>query len=82
MGSLPAVRVTPGRPFLNTGLDYAGPFSVKISRNKTGKVPVIVCMFSHKGDTHGISIRPNYIIPQRVKAFHCSKGQVLHIILR
>ncbi|XP_018362820.1 PREDICTED: uncharacterized protein LOC108761001 [Trachymyrmex cornetzi] len=46
MGNLPASRVNPGRPFAQAGVDYAGPFSIKISRNKTGKayLAVFVCM--------------------------------------
>lgn len=46
MGSLPSVRVTPARPFLNTGVDYAGPFSIKISRNKTSTayLSLFVCL--------------------------------------
>ncbi|XP_018365332.1 PREDICTED: uncharacterized protein LOC108762706 [Trachymyrmex cornetzi] len=46
MGDLPAVRVTQARAFLNTGIDYAGPFSIKITRNKTGKayLAIFVCL--------------------------------------
>ncbi|XP_011687442.1 PREDICTED: uncharacterized protein LOC105449756 [Wasmannia auropunctata] len=46
MGNLPAHRVTQARPFLNTGVDYAGPFSIKISRNKTGKayLSIFICL--------------------------------------
>ncbi|XP_011705133.1 PREDICTED: uncharacterized protein LOC105460385 [Wasmannia auropunctata] len=46
MGDLPAVRVTQARAFLHTGLDYAGPFSIKISRNKTSKcyLAIFVCL--------------------------------------
>lgn len=46
MGNLPAIRVTPARAFLNTGVDYAGPFNIKISRNKTGKayLSIFVCL--------------------------------------
>ncbi|XP_043481754.1 uncharacterized protein LOC122510878 [Leptopilina heterotoma] len=31
MGDLPDFRVTPSRPFSHTGVDYAGPFDVKLS---------------------------------------------------
>lgn len=43
MGSLPAARVTPSRAFFKCGVDYAGPFSMKISRNKSGKA--YLCLF-------------------------------------
>ncbi|XP_011858760.1 PREDICTED: uncharacterized protein LOC105556288 [Vollenhovia emeryi] len=43
MGNLPASRVTPSPPFAKTGVDYAGPFNIKISRNKTGKA--YLCVF-------------------------------------
>lgn len=43
MGDLPKDRVTPSRAFLHSGLDYAGPFNIKISRNKTGKA--YLCIF-------------------------------------
>lgn len=46
MGNLPIHRVTQARPFLNTGVDYAGPFNIKISRNKTGKayLSIFICL--------------------------------------
>jgi len=46
MGELPAVRVTPSRTFLSTGMDYCGPFSVKI-HNLRGvrQVKVYLCIF-------------------------------------
>lgn len=43
MGYLPAERVTPVRAFLHSGVDYAGPFSIKLSRNKCGKA--YLCVF-------------------------------------
>lgn len=49
MGQLPAVRVTPHRPFLNTGVDYAGPVQVKTSKGRghkstKGYICIFVCM--------------------------------------
>lgn len=45
MGDLPSARVTPARPFLITGIDYAGPISTKISRNKSTKsyIALFIC---------------------------------------
>ncbi|XP_046615426.1 uncharacterized protein LOC124302902 [Neodiprion virginianus] len=42
-GNLPSVRVNPSRAFLNVGVDYGGPFRIKISRNKTDKA--YLCLF-------------------------------------
>nr|XP_012233626.1 PREDICTED: uncharacterized protein LOC105678692 [Linepithema humile] len=43
MGALPASRVLPLPPFSKSGVDYAGLFAIKISRNKTGKA--YLCVF-------------------------------------
>lgn len=34
MGNLPASRVTPGRPFLQTGVDFAGPIMIRINKSR------------------------------------------------
>jgi hypothetical protein len=53
MGSLPRARVNPGRPFLHCGVDYAGPFNLRLIAkgrgNKTHKsyFAIFVC-FSTK----------------------------------
>lgn len=49
MGDLPEVRVTPSRPFINSGVDFAGPFQILMSKgrgNKTCKayISIFVCM--------------------------------------
>jgi hypothetical protein len=47
MGDLPAHRITAGlHPFINTGVDYAGPFLLKLTRNTTTKAyaAIFVCM--------------------------------------
>ncbi|XP_044594867.1 uncharacterized protein LOC123272233 [Cotesia glomerata] len=37
MGQLPIHRVTPSRPFLHTGVDYAGPFMLKTWRGRNAR---------------------------------------------
>ncbi|XP_050555461.1 uncharacterized protein LOC126911595 [Spodoptera frugiperda] len=49
MGDLPKARVTPAKPFLNSGVDFAGPYQVLASKGRgvrTNKayVAVFVCM--------------------------------------
>ncbi|XP_052565845.1 uncharacterized protein LOC128093365 [Culex pipiens pallens] len=44
MGDLPSCRVTASQPFARTGMDYAGPFYVKVGRMRS-KVKVYVCLF-------------------------------------
>lgn len=34
MGQLPKLRITPNRPFLNCGVDFAGPFEIKKFRGR------------------------------------------------
>ncbi|XP_036147020.1 uncharacterized protein LOC118647026 [Monomorium pharaonis] len=51
MGSLPRARVTPGRPFLCTGVDFAGPVLLRTSRGRGHKaykafLAVFVCFSS------------------------------------
>ena len=47
-GELPSTRVQPSRPFLTTGVDYAGPISLRLGppRSKTitkGYIAIFVC---------------------------------------
>ena len=46
MGELPAQRVNSSPPFTHTGLDYAGPFTIKLGRvRKPVRVEAYVCVF-------------------------------------
>lgn len=49
MGQLPPERVTPSRPFYNSGVDYAGPFLLKNwrgrnSRTYKGYIVLFICL--------------------------------------
>jgi len=37
MGNLPKHRVTMAHPFLNTGVDYDGPYQIRSSKNRSQK---------------------------------------------
>lgn len=58
MGNLPAARITPGRPFLRTGVDYAGPLLIRTTKGRghkahKGYLAIFVCM-----TTKAIHIEP------------------------
>ena len=38
MGQLPAARVTVSHPFSSTGVDYAGPFLIKLFADQTSRM--------------------------------------------
>lgn len=49
MGSLPSPRVQPSRVFAHTGVDYAGPFDLRLSKHRgrgtyKGFVAVFICL--------------------------------------
>lgn len=46
MGSLPTPRVVPARPFLNCGVDYAGPYPLKDGKTRNRVlIKAYVCIF-------------------------------------
>lgn len=46
MGQLPVKRVTPSRPFLHAGVDYAGPISLKTWKGKASRTyKAYICLF-------------------------------------
>lgn len=82
MGNLPEVRVTPSRPFANVGLDYAGPFNIKISRNKTGKayLCVFVCMAVKAVHLELVSDLTTNAFLNALKRFISRRGKCLTIM--
>lgn len=77
MGSLPASRVTPAPPFARTGIDYAGPFSIKISRNKTGKtyLCVFVCFVTKAVHLEVVSDLSTVAFLNTLKRFIARRGK-------
>ncbi|XP_015122817.1 uncharacterized protein LOC107045170 [Diachasma alloeum] len=46
MGDLPQTRITKARPFLNVGVDYCGPFTIKEKKHRNrGQVKAYVAVF-------------------------------------
>ncbi|XP_045506863.1 uncharacterized protein LOC123703037 [Colias croceus] len=46
MGDLPEMRVTPSRPFLHSGVDFAGPLQILTSRGRGSKTnKAYICIF-------------------------------------
>lgn len=46
MGDLPSPRVTPARPFSSIGIDFTGPFSIKIVNLRSVKhIKAYICVF-------------------------------------
>lgn len=49
MGSLPSIRCSPARPFLHSGVDYAGPINIRTTKGRghksyKGYICLFVCM--------------------------------------
>lgn len=60
MGDLPESRITPARPFSRTGVDFGGPFHIKMHLQKSSIIKsifVCFCMLCHKSCTFRDSYR-------------------------
>ncbi|XP_014229554.2 uncharacterized protein LOC106654274 [Trichogramma pretiosum] len=76
MGDLPALRVQQSRPFLHTGVDYAGPINIKCSRGRgkatfKGYIAVFVCLATravHLEVASGYSARDFLMVYRRFVA--------------
>jgi len=81
MGSLPASRVLPLPPFSTSGIDYAGPFNIKISRNKSGKayLCVFVCFVTKAVHLEIVSDLSTPAFLNALKRFIAKRGTCLNI---
>lgn len=68
MRNLPASRMLSLSPLFKSGVDYAGPFSLKITHNKMGKAYLHFCIFRHEGSAFRDCIQSKYFgFSKRVK---------------
>ena len=72
MGDLPKVRVTPSSPFNRSGVDYAGPLKVRLSKTRgkgttKGYIAVFICLATRA--VH-LEIVEDYSSEAFISAFH------------
>lgn len=81
MGDLPSSRVVPSPPFSKSGVDYAGPFNIKISRNKTGKayLCVFVCFVTKAVHLEIVSDLSTPAFLNALKRFIARRGKCISI---
>ncbi|KMQ85993.1 hypothetical protein RF55_15172 [Lasius niger] len=81
MGDLPASCVTPLPPFAKSGVDYAGPFSIKVNRNKTGKayLCVFVCFVTKAVHLEIVSDLSTTTFLNALKRFLARRGKCISI---
>jgi len=81
MGDLPSPRVTQARAFTNTGVDYAGPFNIKISRNKTGKayLSIFICLATKAVHFELVSDLTAISFLNAIKRFISRRGRCINL---
>lgn len=84
MGNLPMVRITPAPAFTNTGLDYAGPISIKTSKGRgtksyKGFIAVFVCLATRAIHLEAVSDLTTNAFLAAFKRFTARRGYCLNI---
>ena len=68
MSDLPSARVLPCSPFQRAGIDYAGPFSVRLSKTRgRGYIALFVCISTRA--VH-LEVAEDYSSEAFLSAFH------------
>ena len=72
MGELPQARVRPSSPFERSGVDYAGPINVRLTKTRCngtmkGYIAIFICMATRA--VH-IEVVENYTSEAFIAAFH------------
>jgi hypothetical protein len=79
MGQLPLTRVTVACPFLNTGIDYVGPFEIKWgnTRSKTTTkcyIALFICMATKATHLELVSNLISEVLIAALKCFIARRG--------
>jgi hypothetical protein len=84
MGDLPKQRVTPAKPFLNSGVDFAGPYQILMSKgrgSKTSKayIGIFVCMATKAIHLELVSDLTSEAFIGAFRRFVARRGRCAHI---
>lgn len=84
MGQLPAPRVTPQRAFSNSGIDYAGPIEIRMSKGRgckssKGYICIFVCMSTRAIHLEAVSDLTAQAFIAAFRRFVARRGQCRHI---
>ena len=82
MGDLPASRVQPHRPFLHTGIDFAGPIFLKQGRGRAASkayIAVFVCFGTKAIHLELVSDLSTATFLSALKRFIARRGNIAHI---
>lgn len=81
MGDLPEIRVTPARPFSISGVDFAGPINVRMSKGRGAKstkayISLFICMCTKALHLEVVSDMTTQAFLAAVRRFVARRGHV------
>lgn len=84
MGQLPSCRVTPSKPFLHSGVDYAGPINIRVSKGRghrsyKGYICLFVCMATRAVYIDAVSDLTSEGFLSVFKRFVARRGRCSHL---
>ncbi|XP_060804637.1 uncharacterized protein LOC106135320 [Amyelois transitella] len=84
MGQLPSCRVTPLKPFLQTGVDYAGPINIRVSKGRgnrsyKGYISLFVCMVTRAVHIEVVSDLTSQGFLSAFRRFVARRGRCNHL---
>ncbi|CAG7734943.1 unnamed protein product, partial [Allacma fusca] len=84
MADLPAARVNPSRPFLKTGVDYAGPVSLRVIKGKghriyKGYIAIFICFVTRAIHIELVTDLSSISFIKALRRFCGRRGKPAHI---